>query len=238
MAKPVEPTGLALVDALSTLTSPTIDDYCHAAAEYIRQASLVGTAKSKAAQIRLSNALAAVTVADLERRGLDLTQAVAGEREVGGGLRSVKADVSEMSVTDGLRLAVEIKPVHLAVGRAIWNRFGDVRTFAVNIHLKFPFAVVGGILTLPTTERLRSGDDSEWKSTTHLVSRAVGRFMRAGGRRTEGDAAHLLEGIAVVALDRESGIVEPELPPPGSGLRWDEFIATMADVYQSRFGEI
>lgn len=215
-----------------------IADYCQAAAEYIRQASVVGSAKSKAAQIRLSNALAHVTVADLERQGVDLRLAFAGEREVGGGLRSVKADVSEMSVTDGLRLAVEIKPVHLAVGRAIWNRFGDVRTFAVNIHLKFPFAVVGGILTLPTTERLRSGDDTKWKSTTHLVSRAVGRFMRAGGRRTEGDAAHLLEGIAVLAFDRETGQIEPNLPPIGSGLRWEEFIATMADAYQSRFGDI
>jgi len=237
VAKPVEPTGLPLVDGLAAKSPPTIEDYCGAAAEYIRQASVVGTAKSKAAQIRLSNALAGVTVADLERQGLDLRLAFAGEREVGGGLRSVKADVSEMSVTDGLRLAVEIKPVHLAVGRAIWNRFGDVRTFAVNIHLKFPFAVVGGILTLPTTERHRSGDDTEWKSTAHLVSRAVGRFMRAGGRRTEGDAAHLLEGIAVVAFDRETGQVEPDLPPVGCGLRWEEFIATMADAYQSRFGD-
>ena len=209
-----------------------------AAAEYIRQASVVGSAKSKAAQIRLSNALAHVTVADLQRQGVDLRMAFAGEREVGGGLRSVKADVSEMSVIDGLRLAVEIKPVHLAVGRAIWNRFGDVRTFAVNIHLKFPFAVVGGILTLPTTERQASGNDVQWKSTTHLVSRAVGRFMRAGGRRTEGDAAHLLEGIAVIAFDRETGQIEPDLPPVGSGLRWEEFIATMADAYQSRFGDI
>ncbi|MGH9184262.1 MAG: hypothetical protein ACRD0U_00350 [Acidimicrobiales bacterium] len=238
MAKSVQPIGLPLVDGLAAHPPPTIEDYCQAAAEYIRQASVVGAAKSKAAQIRLSNALANVTVADLDRQGLDLRLAFAGEREVGGGLRSVKADVSEMSVTDGLRLAVEIKPVHLAVGRAIWNRFGDVRTFAVNIHLKFPFAVVGGILTLPTTERLRSGDDTEWQSTARLVSRAVGRFMRAGGRHTEGDAAHLLEGIAVVAFDRETGLVEPDLPPVGSGLRSEEFIATMADAYQSRFGDI
>jgi hypothetical protein len=228
---------MPLVDGLSVLSPPTVMDYCQAAAEYIRQASTVGSAKSKAAQIRLSNALARVVVTDLECQGVDLKMAFAGERQVGGGLRSVKADVSEMSMTDGLRLAVEIKPVHLAVGRAIWNRFGDVRTFAVNIHLKFPYAVVGGILTLPTTERLRSGDDMEWKSTAHLVSRAVGRFVRAGGRRTEGDAAHLLEGIAVVAFDRETGIIDPKLPPIDCGLRWEEFITTMADAYQSRFGD-
>ncbi len=62
--------------------------------------------------------------------------------------------------------------------------------------------------------------------------------MRAGGRVTEGDAAHLMEGIAVVAFDRESGGVDEELPPAGSGLRWDEFITTLADVYDARFGDI
>jgi hypothetical protein len=238
MPKVVEPTGLVLVDSLAGMTRPTIEDYCAAAAEYIRGASTVGSQKSKAAQIRLSNALATVIILDLRSLGLQVEDAVAGEREVGGALRSVKADVSEISATDGLKLAVEIKPVHLAVGRAIWNRFGDVRTFAVNIHLKFPFAVVGGILTLPTTERMVSGNDEAWKSTRHLVSRAVGRFMRAGGRRTEGDAAHLLEGIAVVAFDRETGEVDPDLPPSGSGLRWTEFVEVLAEAYQARFGEI
>ena len=236
MAKLVKPTGLPLVDALALLERPTIEDYCLASAEYIREVSGISTAK--AAQIRLSNALAAIALADLRDAGLALPAAFAGEREVGGGLRSVKADVSEMTPRDGLTLGIEIKPVHLAVGRAIWNRFGDVRTFAVNLHLKFPFAVVGGILTLPTTERIKSGDDENWKSTTHLVTRAVGRFIRAGGRSTEGDATHLMEGIAVVAFDRETGMIESDLPPPGSGLRWEEFIATMAEVYDARFGEI
>ena len=238
MTRLPEPTGLALVDGLAGLARSTVEDYCNAAAEYIRGASDVGAPKAKAAQIRLSNALSEVTLHDLRAKGLGLTNAFAGEREVGGGLRSVNADLSEMTATDGLTLAVEIKPVHLAVGRALWNRFGDVRTFAVNIHLKFPFAVVGGILTLPTTERHRSGVDSSWKSTTHLVSRAVGRFNRAGGRMTEGDPGHLLEAIAVVAFDRTTGAIEPDLPPAGSGLRWTEFIDQMAETYDARFGDI
>ncbi len=62
--------------------------------------------------------------------------------------------------------------------------------------------------------------------------------MRAGGRNTEGDAGHLLEGIAVVAFDRETGAVETGLPPEGSGLRWTEFVEKIADAYQARFGEI
>jgi len=237
MAKAPEPTGLELVDGLTSMKRPTIEDYCRASAEYIRRATELGSKKGKAAQIRLSNALAQVTLDDLRDLEVGLDDAVAGEREVGGGLRNVKADVSETSEIHGLTLAVEIKPVHLAVGRAIWNRFGDVRTFAVNVHLKFPFAVVGGILTLPTTERVRSGDDTDWKSTSHLVSRAVARFVRAGGRETEGDAPHLLEGIAVIAFDRETGAIEPDLPPVSSGLRWDEFIDSMAEAYVARFGE-
>jgi hypothetical protein len=212
-----------------------ITDYCRGSAQYIREATTAGSKAGKAAQLRLSNCLSRVLVADLRAAGLSLDGAVAGERTVGGGLRSVKADVSEITETDGLKLAVEIKPVHLAVGRAIWNRFGDIRTFAVNVHLKFPFAVVGGVLTLPTTERLKSGNDSEWKPTTDLIERAVGRLTRAGGRRTEGDAGHLIEGIAVVVFDRQSGRIHPSLPPIGSGLRWPEFISAIHASYEARF---
>ena len=237
MAGLPDPTVLALVDQMGALATPTIEEYCAASAEYIRGASQVGSEKSKAAQIRLSSGLSNATLASLQATGLSLAGAVAGERTVGGGLRSVKADVSEITETDGLKLAIEIKPVHLAVGRAIWNRFGDIRTFAVNVHLKFPFAVVGGILTLPTMERMRSGHDDDWKPTTHLIERAIGRFTRAGGRQTEGDAPHLLEGIAVVVFCRESGEIDPKLPAVGSGLRWEEFIDRLAKAYDARFGE-
>ena len=225
------------MDRIAGLSHVTIGDYCAASAEYISEAAGLDAGKRKAAQLRLSVGLARAAVAALRAENLGLEGVVAGERTVGGGLRSVKADVSETTELDGLRLAIEIKPVHLAVGRAIWNRFGDIRTFAVNVHLKFPFAVLGGILTLPTSERVRSGDDQRWKTTTHLIERAVSRFMRAGGRQTEGDAAHLLEAIAVVVFDRKTGLIEPSLPPAGCGLRWEEFISTLASTYQARFDE-
>jgi len=55
---------------------------------------------------------------------------------------------------------------------------------------------------------------------------------------TEGDPGHLLEAIAVVAFDRTTGAIDPDLPPAGSGLRWTEFIDQMAETYEARFGEI
>ena len=76
------PTGLPLVDGLADLESPTIEDYCEAAAEYIRMASKVGSSSGKAAQIRLSHTLAAVTVQDLRGAGGSIINAVSAEREV------------------------------------------------------------------------------------------------------------------------------------------------------------
>jgi hypothetical protein len=227
---------LPLVVETDALVRPRIEDYCRASAEYVTHASELHSGHMKTAQIMLSNVLARVMLEDLrDALDLPLTDAVAGERKVGGALREAQADVSEMTPLHGLTLAVELKPVHLAVGRAIWNRFGDVRTFAVNIHLKFPFAVVGGVMTLPTMERQKSNDNDAWKSTTHLVERAIARFVHAGGRETEGDAPHLLEGIAVVVFDHETGAIVEGLPPSGSGLRWPEFIASLARAYSARF---
>lgn len=231
-------TGLPLVDGLESLPSPQLSDYTQAASEYIRAASGITKGQGKAAQIKLSKTLAMVGLRDLRQLGIALPDAVPGEHSVGGGLRAVQVDLSENTRTDGLTLAFEIKPVHLAVGRAIWNRFGDIRSFAVNVHLKFPFAVLGGIMTVPTKEREASGEDTAWKPTTHLISRAIDRFIRAGGRLTEGHAAHLLEAIAVLVFDHETGVVDASLPPVGSGLRWEEFIDAIAKTYRARFEEM
>ena len=235
-----------------------------AVSAYVRESSRLDAGPKKAAQIRLSHALARSLETELRQRlpGADL---YVGERKVAGALRTVNADVSELHKLDGLRLAVELKPVNLAVGRAIWNRFGDLRTFAVNLHLKFPFAVVGGVLVVPTYEESGTQEASEaakeeeladeggtiepqdhvvltlspagTKSTRHLIARAVQRLIRAGGRETEGDAAHLLEAICVVVYDPTTSEVDPALPAIGSGLRWNEFVDALAAAYNGRFEE-
>ena len=121
--RPTDPTGLAAVDALPQLAMPTIADYVHAASEYVRLSRTLTDGQRKAAQIRLSACLARTLAVALHSAEPSIT-AIPGERDVSGALRIVKADVSENHPLDGLRLAVELKPVNLAVGRAIWNRFG------------------------------------------------------------------------------------------------------------------
>lgn len=273
--KEIAPTGIPEIDSLANLNLCTIQDYITGVSAYVRQQSTLASGPKKASQIRLSNALARSLAADVERYLPQLKgRLVTEEQPVAGGLRTANADVSESHRLDGLRLAVELKPINLAVGRAIWNRFGDIRTFAVNIHLKFPFAVVGGVLVIPTYEEsgtkaakkaeqkeeavAEGGDPEEIavsddggeegndeaaptaallrrKSTVHLIERAIERLVRAGGRKSEAEAAHLLEGIAVVVYDPVTSTIVPNLPEMGSGLRWDDFISSLVTSYRARF---
>jgi hypothetical protein len=278
--KPLPPTGIAEIDALMGSEDVSIHDYIRSVSAYVlKNSTIEGTPRQvaktkKAAQIRLSNALAIALRNEFRAKIPEPKESEThvGEFKVSGALRSGNSDVTETHHLDGLRVAIELKPVNLAVGRAIWNRFGDLRTFAVNIHLKFPFCIVGGVLVIPTweetgttaakkaemteevieeegietlAEEASAVDESDVtlsstlelrkKDTKPLINRAVARLMRAGGRKTEGDAAHLLEGIAVVVYDPETGQLDPDLPPKGSRLRWDEFIEDLVAAYKGRF---
>lgn len=266
--KALDPSGVDSIDALATNDGVTLQDYLEAVSEYVRRSNELNPSQKKAGQIRLSNGLGKALLLQLQARLPNMANATFGERKVSGALRTVNADVSELHELDGLRLAVELKPVNLAVGRAIWNRFGDIRTFAVNLHLRFPFAVVGGVLVIPTYELKKSkskkgapdqepeetteelaeleldiaeeegeiGDPGDnRKDTTGLIRRAVNRLVRAGGRDRDSDAPHLLEAIAVVVYDPDTGELDPALPPPGSRLRWDEFVDDLVAAYEARF---
>jgi hypothetical protein len=166
-------TGLSLVDALSINERPSIHDYIGAVSQYVLQAASLTAARSKQAQITLSSGLGRALAEELVVK-VPRIKPYPGELTVAGALRTARADVSEPHYLDGLRLAVEIKPINLAVGRAMWNRFGDIRAFAVNIHLKFPFAVVGGVLVVPIwswekkTKRMHADEEAEAALTAQL----------------------------------------------------------------------
>jgi hypothetical protein len=234
--KPADPTGLVEVDRVNALPNPSLQDYIRAVSDYVINRRGVGDEEAKAAQIRLSNALGRFLRDELNRR-LPAIKAHAGERPVAGALRTMNSDVTDSAEFDGLRLAIEIKPVNLAVGRAIWNRFGDIRTFAVNMHLKFPFAVIGGVLAIPTYEMATRKAGPHKKDTRPLINRAVLRLARAGGRIKESDAPHLMEGVWVLVYDPDTAKLDPNVPPPGNHLRLDEFIDDLVKAYDARFTE-
>ena len=262
--KPLTPTGILRIDSWQPEQPCTIGEYVSAVSEYVRRSRQLLAGPKKSGQIRLSQMLGRALADELQQRLPQLKHIAVGETKVSGALRSVNADVSEIHPIDGLRLAIELKPVNLAVGRAVWNRFGDIRTFAVNLHLKFPFCVIGGVLVIPTYEEVGTKAAAEaeaaeaavegdaesdpqrailpetepalrHKDTRPVINRAVARLVRAGGRKTEADAAHLLEGIAVIVYDPDTSSLDLGIPPVGSGLRWNEFIDALVASYEARF---
>lgn len=212
----------------------TLSDFTHAASLYVLQSRSLNDSEKKTYQIALSQALGHAFRHDLINVNENMKAVQVGEIEVFGALRKCKADLVEFHEGDGIRFAAELKPVNLAVGRAIWNRFGDIRTFAVNIHIKFPFSVVAGIITVPTFEYNSRGDE---KSTTHLIDRLMKRLSRAGSRETESDGNHLLEGVAVVVYDPHVGAPLSDIPDVESPLRWDNCVARLAELYDARFDD-
>jgi len=73
------------------------------------------------------------------------------------------------------------------------------------------------------------------KPTKRLIDRLVLRLQRTRRRQTEADAAHLLEGVAVVVYTPSTGTIDEDVPPPASGLRWEEFVNHLAETYDVRF---
>jgi hypothetical protein len=255
MAGPGYPSIPAL-DKVVRAHHPTIADYIAGASEYIVKGRCLpnkndATSKSaKSAQSDLSKTLASIITHELHERHRDLILAelgptafvgrgkahaitpVATETTVAGGLRPVQSDVTEAHELDGVRLAIEIKPTYRAVGRALWNRFGDVRAFSVNIHLKFPFAVVGAVQVLPTWDYDEHG---KWVDTTNSVRRIARRLQRIRLRETEAEATHLMEGFLLLVFDPKTGKLDPAIPPAGP-LQWGDFLDGLVKAYDARFG--
>jgi hypothetical protein len=252
--------ALANLDKVVRASAPTFANYLAGASDYVVNGrnlpvSKTATSKSaKAAQSDLSRVLGGIIARELEdrhrkfilkelgpqaftpppgQRKPHVLSPVAAETKVAGGLRTAQSDVTESHPLDGVRLAIEIKPSFRAVGRAIWNRFGDVRAFAVNIHLKFPFGVVGGIQVIPTEDFDEKGN---WVDNTNALQRAARRLARIRLRETEADADHLLEAFLLLAFDPKTANLAQGIPPTGSPLHWDKFLDRLVSAYDTRFG--
>lgn len=248
------------LERVIALDAPTLDDYISASSAYVLDGRKLpvrrtdASESAKAAQAALSRVFGQVIADELyerhkgfiiqelgagafdpgpRERAPHVLSPVAAETRVAGGLRTAQSDVTEAHELDGVRLAIELKPSYRAVGRAIWNRYGDVRAFAVNIHLKFPFAVVGGVQVLPTIDVEEDGTQTD---TSNYLNRAARRLSRIRSRETEADAGHLLEAFGLVVFDPRDGKLSGSIPGQDSPLHWDNFLSALVRSYDTRFG--
>src|SRR4051794_32490218 len=92
---PNDHTNFKHVDRVHRILAPSLHDYVVAVSDYIANRHKRTDGENKAAQIRLSAALGRFLLGELNARLPNLS-GHAGEKDVSGALRVVRADVSEM----------------------------------------------------------------------------------------------------------------------------------------------
>lgn len=144
---------------------------------------------------KLSHALAPRIAAALRERGMpDVKPEIGGkkEKEFQGGLGPKRVDVSYSDERHGLLFAVSVKSiaspspvrnkskeiVGLTWSKNLKNRFGDLCTEAITLHMRFPYSVVCCLFAMPAASDADDGPQqpqSTFKRATKLLATLTGR---------------------------------------------------------------
>jgi hypothetical protein len=136
------------------------------------------------------------------------------EKEFQGGLGPKRVDVSFSDDRHGLLLAVTIKTLNFPsfpaikgtkplqfdyskpanFSKNIKNRFGDLTTESITLHLRFPFAVVGCLYVMP--ERSMTEKGQHMRIST--FERAMHLYGTISGRRMYGDPPERFEDVTLL----------------------------------------
>src|SRR5207253_3737317 len=114
-----------------------------------------------------------------------------------GGIRPQNYDVGYRP--DGVRFVSDSKTLNdkKSVGKNFQNMINDLGTEATTVHTRFPYAVVGFILAIPTPCLL----DPQKDALTLTLERLTGRSSPL-------DSLHKAEAIALVVWNPDTGVIE------------------------------
>jgi len=147
---------------------------------------------------RLSKALAEEIAEGMRGIGFTNTKPLRGkpgEKEFYGGLGSKKVDVSYSDERHGLIQAVSVKSICFApFGKNLKNRFGDLCTEAITLHMRFPYASVCMFFAFPEA----ADDDRTERRTRSTFRRALKLLSTVAGRSGYTDAGEKFENITVM----------------------------------------
>jgi hypothetical protein len=147
---------------------------------------------------RLSRALADYVAGNLRDRGFENTKPFpggAGERAFQGGLGPKKVDVSYADERHGLLLAVSVKTIgYPPFGKNLKNRFGDLMTEAITLHMRFPYSVVCALFAFPEAADI----DRTPMRLMSTFDRACKLFSLASGRREYTGPGEKFENVTAV----------------------------------------
>lgn len=148
-----------------------------------------------------------------------------GPVRIVGGVRPQNFDVGYRP--DGVRIAFDSKTLndHKSVGKNWQNMINDLATEATTVHSRFPTAVVGFVVAIPTP-CLPAGARS---------NAIIGTLTRLGGRVLVDEASHQAEALSLVSWDPATGQIDPAVPDPQSPLRIERFSEDVERAYHDRF---
>ncbi len=118
-----------------------------------------------------------------------------GEKEFQGGLGPKRVDVSHSDERHGLLLAVSIKSNSFApFGKNVKNRFSDLCTEAITLHMRFPYSVVCALFAFPAT----ADEDVTPSRVVSTFRRATRLFATISGRQEYTDPGEKIENVTML----------------------------------------
>jgi len=118
-----------------------------------------------------------------------------GEKEFQGGLGPKRVDVTYSDEQHGLLLAVSIKTISFPeFGKNLKNRFADLCTEAITLHMRFPYSVVCALFAFPA----RADKDVTKGRTLSTFRRAVKLLATISGREEYTDPDEKFENVALL----------------------------------------
>jgi hypothetical protein len=147
-----------------------------------------------------------------------------GPVRVVGGIRPQNYDVGYRP--DGVRFVFDSKTLNdvKSVSKNFQNMVNDLSTEATTVHTRFPYAVVGFMVVVPTP-CFRTGIRDRF---TRMLDRLVARASPI-------DEVHKAEAVSLVLWDPERPMIDLEWPAPGSVLRLEEFSKQVQTQYHERY---
>ena len=147
-----------------------------------------------------------------------------GPVRVVGGIRPQNFDVGYRP--DGIRFVFDSKTLNdtKSVSKNFQNMVNDLGTEATTVHTRFPYAVVGFMVVIPTPCFQGAIRDR----FTRMLDRLVGRSSPI-------DLAHRAEAVSLVLWDPERLAINREWPPDDSLLRIEAFSRQVQAQYDERY---
>jgi hypothetical protein len=159
-----------------------------------------------------------------------------GEKAFQGGLGPKKVDVSYSDEQHGLLFAVSIKSINSPpFGKNLKNRFGDLLTEAITLHLRFPYSVVCMLFAFP----IESSKDVTKLRKISTFERARKLFATVSGREDYTDPGEKFENVTMLLFEPRSARrrrVKIELfdAQTGHALTETEYFLRLRDIYNNR----